>query len=412
MTYKLVEWMLVVHYGKSAHRATYGRLPSQTYTKDYIQLSRKTDFVSDLEAAFPEIAGGKQSIPIEFVWPAGTAEGKLFRRSADRPHLAWETNSAPPPWKMSPHPSATTAETILGDPTKTSSADADIEFQKLLASEFGQPFLIAVKLNGEPQKLHLRVLIEAPSPEFSWAAIEKAPQVVKDLAEKTSKTSALAWKLLNAAAEEDKLYFDPDRKVDPWTNKPPAKTTTATVASPSNLITDEQNKAKSSTPSEVDSDTSAEALPFSEEEASGYFEQIQSGGYAVASSTATVKTRGSAQKAFAEVVKKNYGNKCALTGIKTREFLIASHIVPWSVDETIRLDPSNGICLSVFVDRAFEHGFLVIGDDFVANVEWEKIGADSNLRDALQSLDGVKLSEPQAHPPRVEYLQRRRGLNS
>ncbi len=411
MTQKRVEWVLVVHYGKSAHRATYGRLPGQTYTKDYIQLSRKPDFISDLEAAFPEISGGKQSIPIEFEWPAGTADGKLFRRSADRPHLAWETNSAPPPWKMSPHPSAKTAETILGDPTKTSSAQADIEFEKLLASEFGQPFLIAVKLDGEPQKLHLRVLIETPTPEFRWAALDLAPQLIQKLAEKTSKTSALAWKLLNADGEEANLYFDPSKKAGPWTYEPPTATTIAAETSPIDL-TDEPINDATDLPSEVDSDTLADALPFSEEEVSAFVEQVQSGSYAVASSTATVKTRGSAQKAFADIVKKNYGNACALTGIKSREFLIASHIVPWSEDETIRLDPSNGICLSVLVDRAFESGFLVISDDLVATVDWEKVGTDSSLGDALQSLDGIKLSEPKAHSPRVEYLQRRRGLIS
>ncbi|KGX48021.1 hypothetical protein Y043_6283 [Burkholderia pseudomallei MSHR2138] len=36
-----VEWVLVVYYGPSAHRATYGRLSNTKYTKDYIQLSRK-----------------------------------------------------------------------------------------------------------------------------------------------------------------------------------------------------------------------------------------------------------------------------------------------------------------------------------------------------------------------------------
>ncbi len=43
------------------------------------------------------------------------------------------------------------------------------------------------------------------------------------------------------------------------------------------------------------------------------------------------------QRAFAKVVKDNYGWECAITGVKTREFLIASHIVPWADDETIDL---------------------------------------------------------------------------
>ena len=36
-----VEWVLVIYYGPSAHRATYGRLGGTKYTKDYIQLTNE-----------------------------------------------------------------------------------------------------------------------------------------------------------------------------------------------------------------------------------------------------------------------------------------------------------------------------------------------------------------------------------
>ena len=32
-----IEWVLIIFYGPSAHRATYGRLGNTKYTKDYIQ---------------------------------------------------------------------------------------------------------------------------------------------------------------------------------------------------------------------------------------------------------------------------------------------------------------------------------------------------------------------------------------
>ena len=54
MTLRLVEWVLTIFYGVSAHRATYGRLSDTKYTKDYIQLSRKPAFLSAIEQLFPK----------------------------------------------------------------------------------------------------------------------------------------------------------------------------------------------------------------------------------------------------------------------------------------------------------------------------------------------------------------------
>ena len=107
------------------------------------------------------------------------------------------------------------------------------------------------------------------------------------------------------------------------------------------------------------------------------------------------------------MVKPNYGWKCALTGIATREFLVASHIVPWSDDESIRLDPANGICLSTFVDRAFDTGYLAIHEDYCAQINWSRVGADQTLREALAPYDGQKLTLPATAPPNPEFLRRR-----
>ena len=42
----------------------------------------------------------------------------------------------------------------------------------------------------------------------------------------------------------------------------------------------------------------------------------------------------------------------------TRELLRASHIIPWSIDATIRLDPTNGLCLNALHDAAFDRGLM------------------------------------------------------
>ncbi|MDX2471861.1 MAG: HNH endonuclease signature motif containing protein [SAR324 cluster bacterium] len=98
-------------------------------------------------------------------------------------------------------------------------------------------------------------------------------------------------------------------------------------------------------------DEIAKTLEVSIEEIDSYREQIKQANYDVPDSSSTLKTRGSAQQGFSGEVKTNYRFQCAITGIKSKEFLVASHIVPRSADQSIRLDPSNGICLSLLVDK-------------------------------------------------------------
>ena len=404
MTMKRVEWILVIYYGITAHRAIYGRLTGEAkYSKDYIQLSRRDAFLNDLELAFPTLAKVAPSAAITYKWPGGSAAGTIFRESSDRPHLAWETSNAPLPWKMHPKASASRIETILGDPTFKDATSADAEFKKLSSSGFGQPFLVATKLQDEDGILHLRVQVGNPGKGFEYADIGKAPKIVGELAAETSSQSALAWRYLPPLGASGQLFFDPAEKAQPWTTNPPSivPKVTAQLKAQSLLVGAET----------VDSDLLAEESDSSTDEVAAFEQQIDAESYRVPDETATTKTRGSAQRAFSKAVKGNYGMRCAVTGIQTREFLVASHIVPWSVDENIRLDPSNGICLSVLVDRAFEGGYLTIEDDLTITIDWEKVGSDESLRKQLQPFDGSKLAKPKSHQPKVEYLHRRRELH-
>ncbi|MBX5186769.1 HNH endonuclease [Rhizobium sp. NZLR5] len=202
------------------------------------------------------------------------------------------------------------------------------------------------------------------------------------------------------------IFFDPTRNHDAWLK--PAALTTKVKTSASVLVEILRTKL----PSLLDGDAVAETLEVSSDEVEAFEEQIRTENYSVPDTVATVKTRGSAQRAFANAVKGNYGGRCAITGITTRDFLVASHIVPWSLDQSIRLDPSNGICLSLLMDRAFENGYLLIQDDLAVNVNWDKVGGDTALGDQLSLYDGQQLILPGQGEPRVAYLQRRRALFS
>lgn len=445
-----VEWVLVIYYGPSAHRATYGRLGrsesgNQTYTKDYIQLSRKEEFRSVIKQLFPAMNDGGGSAPLKYIWPTGTAEGALVLRSSDRPHLKWETNvGAPAVWRMSLSPSDLAAETIPGDPSHLDIDAAEDEFARLSERGAGQPYLLAVKLKGYPDALHLRAYLAKPSEDYAWASMELVPQFIRGLAAKTSQGAALQSSVIvsgGVAPSADVesaflqllesenpqaviesldattvdgltaylrepgygLFLDPNRNHDAWLQLTPIDEALARRF---------LDMLEANFPTVLQGDAVAELSEVSLEEVEGFRDQIERESYEVLDRLSTVKTRGSAQKAFAEAVKTNYGFRCALTAIETRDFLVASHIVPWSVDQSIRLDPSNGICLSLLVDKAFEKGYLSINDDFTVSINWDKVGGDGALRDQLGIYNGKPITQPSSCPPKLEYLQRRRDLVS
>ncbi len=466
MSFQAVEWILVVKYNVSAHRAVYGRLTkSTTYTKDYIQLIQGSDFQRDLRIAFPSFSPGGAAIPITYRWPSGHADGSLVPVSADRPHLKWGTSEAPPVWRMSLAPGPATVETIFGDPDHKSAALADAEHRKHIQGH-GQPYLVAVKLFGEIDTLHLRVHIENPSNSLQWADIAGAPPLVQNLALSIGVRPALKWHLFRGPQDPDLVYFDPSIKGNPWSvvstvtsgispgavvtppsvgpaggspgaSFPSPANTQGGIGSSSvggqsgsmaphvngqgaNAQHSQQSKASGgqtssagkvkAAPQPIDRDAWAEGLESSEEEVKEFEDSIDAGDYEVPDAEGRSKIRGSAQRAFAKKVKDNYGWRCALTGICTTEFLIASHIVPWSVDKTIRLDPSNGICLSVFVDRAFEHGYIVIEDDYKVHIVPDALSGDPDLAAQLAPYDGVFLKMPSKQRPNPDYLRRRRSL--
>jgi len=86
--------------------------------------------------------------------------------------------------------------------------------------------------------------------------------------------------------------------------------------------------------------------------------------YFVEDKRAHVKIRGVEQREFALKVKLNYQYQCAISGIKTKDFLVASHIIPWSENYAQRTNPRNGICLSSLLDKDFDTGFIAIDEKF------------------------------------------------
>jgi putative restriction endonuclease len=77
---------------------------------------------------------------------------------------------------------------------------------------------------------------------------------------------------------------------------------------------------------------------------------------------AAVKVRRG-QEYFRQAVLNNFGGLCGVTGLAVRELLIASHILPWSSNESERLNVRNGLSLSRLHDAAFDTGLITFDGD-------------------------------------------------
>lgn len=115
------------------------------------------------------------------------------------------------------------------------------------------------------------------------------------------------------------------------------------------------------------------------------------------------------QSFFRRAVLSSYGEKCCVSGVSDRRFLVASHIVAWSEDASIRLHPGNGLCLSVIHDKAFDSHLFSLTDDYrVVLSQQLKQTHDDFLRQIFLPVDGLQIALPERFRPEVAFLQRHR----
>lgn len=109
---------------------------------------------------------------------------------------------------------------------------------------------------------------------------------------------------------------------------------------------------------------------------------------------------------FRSSVLSSYYFKCCITGLSIPDFLVASHIIPWSKNVEHRLNPRNGICLNSIHDKAFDRGFITITPDF--NVKISKALEDLENEDAINDFfvkyDKQKINLPDKFLPSKEFL--------
>lgn len=113
------------------------------------------------------------------------------------------------------------------------------------------------------------------------------------------------------------------------------------------------------------------------------------------------------QSIFREKILSNYDYKCALTGIDIQQFLVASHIIPWSKNKEERLNPANGICLSSLYDDAFDKGFIGFDKNYrvILSDRLQENQGKPYFDTYFGSLRGQKLVLPEEFQPNIQFLE-------
>ena len=122
--------------------------------------------------------------------------------------------------------------------------------------------------------------------------------------------------------------------------------------------------------------------------------------------TLTQAKRRINQDFFRSMVLSSYENGCCVSGVKAVELLEAAHIIPWSEDEHLRTDPTNGLCLNSFFHQAYDSNLISISPDYEIFISerliTDTIGEDS--KKYLMNLSGKRIFLPFKFYPNPEYL--------
>lgn len=118
------------------------------------------------------------------------------------------------------------------------------------------------------------------------------------------------------------------------------------------------------------------------------------------------------QTFFRNAVLSSYDNRCALTGLAIPQLLIASHIIPWCNNESRRADPTNGVCLNVLHDKAFDRHLITFDKNFrlVVSGLLKKREVPEFQSVNFQRLEGTVLTLPHRFAPDPIAMEEHRSL--
>jgi putative restriction endonuclease len=112
------------------------------------------------------------------------------------------------------------------------------------------------------------------------------------------------------------------------------------------------------------------------------------------------------QSFFRSTILSSYNLKCCITGLSIADFLVASHIVPWAIDEINRLNPRNGLCLNSIHDKAFDKGFFTINTDYKIQLSpyFDDFKKENAVLDLFMKYENQSIILPDKFLPSREFL--------
>jgi predicted restriction endonuclease len=222
------------------------------------------------------------------------------------------------------------------------------------------------------------------------------PEIIK-YAEKIGRTpSALAMKLTNIAS------------LDPAITSTGRKGLSGASSADRTMWKEMQNDWESFA---LESETAIASITQGEESlAMIESEDVESKNYSGMDKEIKSKAR-IGQSFFRRSVLSAYNYSCCITGLSIPKLLVASHIVPWRSDPTNRLNPRNGLSLSMLHDKAFDLGIITINDDMTLRVsDFQVTDDDHFFQIALKSYENKPISLPEKFSPHKEFLSYHREM--
>jgi putative restriction endonuclease len=111
------------------------------------------------------------------------------------------------------------------------------------------------------------------------------------------------------------------------------------------------------------------------------------------------------QRFFRSLILASYSNRCAICELPLPPLLVASHIVPWSVDRSLRMNPHNGTCLCALHDRAFDAGILEIAPSYEISIQLEVEDLSASIDNFLLKYSGRTIRLPDRWAPDPKLLR-------
>ena len=116
------------------------------------------------------------------------------------------------------------------------------------------------------------------------------------------------------------------------------------------------------------------------------------------------------QAQFSDAVKKNYRFQCCFPGcmVNDSKFLIGSHIARWVDNPDKRGSVSNGLCLCVLHDKAFESGYFSLDDELhIILSNKNEIQSSNIFIEHIKPFEHKKI-QPAVIPPDKESIKEHR----